>query len=111
MLVPPSTYVNITRATEIDDYGDEVDDNTTPVALGVPATIGTTRVTGQDPATATPRQVSALTAVVPAGTGVQTSDRLIDLRTGAIYNVVTVNPATAYGYSPDIVLTLEAAGG
>lgn len=111
MLVPPSTFVNVCRGTRIDDFGDEVDDNTTPVAIGVPATIATTRVTGQNPATTTPRQVSALTAVVPAGTDVRTSDRLIDLRSGAIYNVVTVNPATGYGYNPDVVVTLEAAGG
>lgn len=111
MLVPPSTYVNISRGTQIDTYGDEVDDNSAPVAIGVPATISTSRVTGQNPATATPRQVSALTAVVPAGTDVQTSDRLTDLRSGAVFSVVTVNPATGYGYNPDIVLMLEAVGG
>jgi len=111
MLVPPSTFVDIARGTQPDAYGDEVDDNSAPVAIGVPATISTTRVTGQNPATTTPRQVSALTAVVPAGTDVRTSDRLIDRRTGTVYNVVAVNPATGYGYSPDIVLTLEAAGG
>lgn len=96
---------------QADGYGDPVDINSDPIAVGVPAAMASTSVRQQNPATGTPRQVTVLTCVVPNGTDVQTQDRITDEGTGAVYNVDSVNPGTSYGFVADIVLTLSAAGG
>ena len=111
MQLPPTTFVNISRATQADAYGDPVDINPDPIAVAVPATIASTTKFVQDPATGTPRQVTTLTCVLPRGTDVQLDDRLTDTATGAIYNVGAVNAGTSYGFAAGIVLTLSAAGG
>lgn len=111
MLIPPSTSIAISRMTTADGYGDPVDINSDPIATGIPAAMGRTSVRQQNPATGTPRQVTALTCVVPNGTDVQTQDRITDQSTGAIYNVDMVDPGTSYGFTADIVLTLSAVGG
>jgi len=111
MLIPPSTTVAISRMTAFDGYGDPVDINSDPIAVGVPAAIASTVVTSQNDASGTPRQITTLTAVVPRGTDVQQDDRLTDQNTGAIYNVDKVNPGTSYGFVADIVLTLSVVGG
>lgn len=113
MLIPASTSVTINRTTQQDQWGDYADINNEAmaVATGVPAAIGSTSTTAQNPASGTPRQISVLTAVVPNGTDVQVNDRLTDQETGVVYSVDQVNPGTSYGYTADIVLKLSAVGG
>lgn len=111
MLVPASTSVSISRATQTDAYGDPVDIDNIPIATGVPAAIASRTVMAQNAATGTPRQVTVLSGVLPRGTDVQLEDRLTDEATGVVYNVDQVNPGTSYGFVADIVVTLSAAGG
>lgn len=111
MLVPPSTFVTISRGTVVDDYGDPADINSLPIATDVPAAIGRSSVTSQNDASGTPRQISTLSCVVPRGTDVQQDDRLTDQVSGVIYNVDKVNQGTNYGFTADTVLTLSAVGG
>lgn len=110
MQLPPTTFVNISRGTDVDAYGDPVDVDSLPHAVAVPAALAsTTRVT-QDPATGTPRQVTTLTCVMPRGTDVRDDDRITDTATGAIYNVTAVNAGTSWGYAAGVTATLSAVG-
>ena len=111
MQLPPSTFVTISRATQLDAYGDPVDIDSDPLYVDVPAVLAATVATGQDPATGTPRQVRTLRCILPRGTDVQLDDRIGDQFTGAVYNVTVVSTGTSYGFSADVVTTLSAAGG
>lgn len=110
MQLPPTTFVDIARATGVDAYGDPTDVNSAPHAVAVPAALASTSRTSQDPATGTPRQVTTLTCVLPRGTDVRDDDRITDTATGATYYVTAINTGTSYGFSAGIVATLSAVG-
>lgn len=110
MQLPPTTFVNISRGTDVDDYGDPGDVDSLPLAVAVPAVLTSTSHYTQDPATGTPRQVTTLTCVLPRGTDVRDDDRITDTATGAIYNVTGINTGTSWGYAAGVVATLSAGG-
>lgn len=110
MQLPPTTFVNIARGTELDDTGYPADIDNLPHAVAVPAALASTSRYTQDPATGTPRQVTTLTCVLPRGTDVRDDDRITDTATGAIYNVAAVNTGTSWGYAAGVTATLSSVG-
>lgn len=110
MQLPPTTFVDIARATALDGYGDPTDVNADPHARAVPAALTSTSRMSQDPATGTPRQVTTLVCVLPRGTDVRDDDRITDTATGATYYVSAVNTGTSAGFAAGVVAYLSAVG-
>lgn len=111
MLMPPTTFVTISRATQTDAYGDPQDIDSTPLYTDVPAIISDPVTTTQDPATGTPRQVNAMQIILRRGTDVRDDDRITDQQTGIVYNVTSVRVLPAYGIPSDIWCTVQTVGG
>jgi hypothetical protein len=99
--------VAVYRATEVDDYADTVDDNTTPVLTGIPARITerTQRVTTADDPT--PRIVRWHTGRVEAGTDIRADDRLESEQTGVVYLVDSTGTPPAGVLGEDLRLDLR----
>jgi hypothetical protein len=109
--MPPTTTVSIARGTVIDAYGDPADLNNTPVYTNIPAIISYKTRTTQDPATGTPRQITAYECIVDRGTDVRDDDRLTDEQTSIVYNVTGVTQLPSYGLPADVWVALEQVGG
>jgi hypothetical protein len=82
-----TTLVSLYRGGSTNDYGDEVDDNTTADAEHIPASVIEQRQTIADPTTGTPRTVRVTVGRVRSGVDVRTGDRLRDERSGDLYVV------------------------
>lgn len=111
MGMPPTTRVTVNRATQLDAYGDPVDINTAPIAVGVPAIVAYDGRVMQDPATGTPRQVTSSSIILPKGTDVRDDDRLTDEQTGQVYQVTGVTLHPSYGIPGDVWCAVTAVGG
>lgn len=111
MLMPPNTKVTISRATQLDGYGDPQDINSEPVAVDVPALFAYSGKVTQDPASGTPRQVTSFSCLLPKGTDVRDDDRLTDQQTGQTYAVTGVTTFPSYGIPADVWVAMTAVDG
>lgn len=106
MLTIATTTVSLLAGTTATDYGDEVDSNTA-VATGVPASI----IEGRE-VVATESDAQALvrryyTGRVPAGTAVDSGQRLRDERSQQIYLIDNVTAPTNPAVPMDVRLDLR----
>lgn len=107
MLTAANGIFAVYRDTTTDDYGDEVDDNTTPTLTGIPARITeqTRRVTtAADP---TPRTIRWLVGRVELGTDIRADDRMINEQTGAVFLVDAVSSIADGALTGDTRLDLR----
>lgn len=88
---------SIYRGSTEDDFGQDIDDDTTPLATGVLCRIGERGLTVQDTNTLTPRTLRDIRASVSYAVNVRQGDRLNDDTNGVRYVVVEIvkpqNPA------------------
>jgi hypothetical protein len=110
-MMPPTTTVSIARGEQLDAYGDPQDINSVPVYTNIPAIISYKTRTTQDPATGTPRQITAYECILDRGTDVRDDDRLTDEQTGIVYNVTGVTLLPSYGVPADVWVALSQVGG
>jgi hypothetical protein len=107
MMATANCTVAVYRATGTDDYADEVDDNTAPVATGLPASVREQTRRVWDHTTATPRVVRSATGRVPAGTDIRAADRLTNEQSGTTYYVDAVGTPPDTGPGADLALELR----
>lgn len=106
-----NTTVSLLRGTVTDAYGD-VTDAAAPILSGIPAAVIERSQTVLDPATQTPMIVRSTTCVVPAWTGVLTTDQIRDDATGDTYAIEDILlPPTLIGAPVDVTLTLRRVSG
>lgn len=101
-----TSLCSVLRGTTTNAYGDVVD-TATVVQSGIPASVIETDMAVFDPASQTPRTVRTVTAVLPSGTDVLTTDRLRDDTYGVTYAIEDVTQNRAVGRTPDLVLSLR----
>jgi hypothetical protein len=106
MLAIPTTTVSLLRGTTIDEYMDEVDNNSV-AASGIPASLleqtrNTTRRADRRPQT-----VRIYACRLPASTDVQPDDRILDERTGLIYALDDTLHNNGVVVATDLKLTLR----
>lgn len=101
-----NTTCTVLRGTTPDAWGDVTDAGAAPVVAEVSAAIVESARRVTDPATQTPRTIRTITAVVPAWTGVLTTDRLRD-QAGCVYIVEAVTVQPSLGYPGDLLLDLR----
>ncbi len=102
-----NTTVAILRGTTTDGYGDELDDNGTPVATGIRASLVERTVTDLDRATGGTRQLRRITGRVASNVDVREGDRIRDERTNAIYAVDTLSHPEGFNHVSSIRLDLD----
>lgn len=103
-----TTTLSIYRATTQSDYGDEVDDNSTPIASGQIGSIIEQSRRVYLPAEDRLTVVLNATGRVKSGTDITEGDRIKDEKTGRIYFVEGVsNPQVPRGRA-DMRLILRA---
>lgn len=101
-----NTTVTILRGSEVDEYGDEVDDDT-EVATGVRASLLERTVTDLDRNTGGTRQLRRVTGRVGTQVDVREGDRIRDEQTGDIYAVDTLTKPTGFTHVSSIRLGLD----
>lgn len=109
-----TTRAAILRGTATDEFGELIDDNTTP-AVGLtdfPASIIETAKDVFDPAESTLRTVRKLTGRIPASVVLLEGDRLRDNRTGEVF-IIDAPTSQRRGISgrASVTLTLRRTGG
>lgn len=105
MMGMASTTVSILRGTTVNAAGDEVDDNSTVAASGIPAHIVRYRnplVYGE--ANYTPRVVNYYRIRLPRRTVVQADDRIKDEKSGSIYLVNASLSQPSVWPAPDLLV-------
>jgi hypothetical protein len=108
---PANTTVTILRGTSFDPEGD-VEDVTAQIATGVLCQInaarnGTYGVRVFEPGTTEPSTIRTFEGVMPSGTGVENTDRLVDEKSGNVFEVIAViDPLYEY-LQPDLQLVLK----
>lgn len=110
MLMPPTTTITISRGTDQDVWGDEVN-SLNQLYVGVPAIINYQTGVSKDPSTGAPVQASAYEVVVPKGTDVKDQDVLTDSQTGEQYEVTSVRILPSYGVPADVWLAVRRLDG
>ncbi len=106
MTFTPTTTVSILRGTTVNDWGDEVDSDTT-VATGIPASVMERTLTDIDPSSGDPRTARAVVGGVPAGTDVRDGDRLRDERTDITYAIRSISALSNPVFTPSVRLDLD----
>jgi hypothetical protein len=101
-----TTTVTVLRGTSTDEFGDELDVDTA-VYTGLPFSLIEQSRRIFDPATGTPRIVRTVYGRANAGTDLQTTDRLRDERSQAVYVINAVTQQTGVGGTPDLRVDLE----
>lgn len=95
-----TTTISILRGSSTDQFGDEVEDNSTIAASGIPASLieNVKRQQGfqsarrvMDPSSGTPREIYYFICRVPFGTDVLLSDRIKDEADSVIYAITRVS--------------------
>src|SRR4051812_25658429 len=102
-----TSSASIYRGTTTDDYGDTVDDDTTPIRTGVPVSLLEQTNTVIPADGSTPSVVRYVAGRVAAGTDIKDGDRLLDERAGAKYAVDFVSLGYMPTGSADIQLHLR----
>lgn len=87
MIALANRTVAVLRGETTDVYGDPADDNSTPVARGVPASIVEQSRRVFDPSSDRVQIIRFWTGRLPAGTQLQIGDRLQDEQTSDIFAV------------------------
>jgi hypothetical protein len=108
MLATATCTVAVHRDTEVDGYADTVDDNTAPVATGVPVAVREQTRRVWNHTTATPRVVRTIAGRVAAGTDIRAGDRLVNEQTAAVYLVDAVGEPADTATNVDLYLELRA---
>jgi hypothetical protein len=104
----PTHTVSVFRGTTTDDFGDPMDDNTTPVKTGVLVSIGQRSRRVQAANDQTPRVVRHYTGYADPTEDIRRNDRLID-QSGRVYLVDnTDTSAPVSGFQPDLELELRS---
>ena len=106
MLTIPTTTVTLLAGSTANDYGDEVDSNTA-VATGIPASIIEGREVVATESDAQARVIRFYFGRVPAGTEVNSGQRLKDERSLQIYVINNVTAPTNPAVPMDIRLDLR----
>lgn len=106
MLARATETVSIFTGTTTNAWGDEVDDNSTPAATGVLASVLEQSRSVQGKADALPRTIRFVTGRIPAGTAVHADDRIRSDRTGRTYRVQSARSVANTATTSDIVLDL-----
>lgn len=101
-----NTTVTILRGSQVDEYGDEVDDDTA-VATGVRASLLERTVTDLDRETGGTRQLRRVTGRVGTQVDIREGDRIKDERTDEIYAVNTLTRPTGFTHVSSIRLDLD----
>lgn len=103
-----TTRVSVYRGTTTNDYGDEVDTDTTPVYVNVPASLIAQTRTQRNPSSGEVRVTHVVKCRIPRNRAVQKGDRVKDERTGQVYLLEDVTePPADPGFSRDLSLTLS----
>lgn len=102
-----TTTVSIYRGTTTDTFGDEVDDNSTPAATGVTASLLEQSRRVFVPAENRMTVVRIVTGRLTSGVDVQEADRLKDERTEKVYLVEAVSAPQSPIGKADIKLDLR----
>lgn len=102
-----TTTITVFRGTEIDDWGDPKD-STTPVAVGIRASILEQKIYARGEITLQPRNLRYARLRVTKGTDVRTNDRVLDEKTQDLWTIsnITVMQNPVVGQDTRIDLTL-----
>lgn len=100
-----STTVSVYRGTTTNSAGDVEDDNSTPAASGIPASITRSRnPLAFTESSYTPRTINWYRIRLPRRTVVLDEDRLKDEKTGDFYIVDAAVRAPGVGPAPDLMV-------
>lgn len=108
--MPPTTTVTISRGTDVDEYGDPID-NLNQLYTDVPAIIVYQTGISKDPASGTPVQVSNYECILDFGTDIKNQDVVTDQQTLESYTVVSVRTLPSYGLPVDIQIAMVRTDG
>lgn len=111
MILPANATFDQYRNVVDDGYGNETDDNTTPLLTGLRGVLSFKTRTVKDPITGTPQQQSFAFCLLPQRTDVRNGDRLHETLSGQWYNVSGVNALPSYGFPNDLNVSLSRTGG
>lgn len=102
----PNTTVSILRTTTTDAYGYEADDNATPAASGVLASIIEQTQNTRRPDSDRPSTIRGYACRLPHDTDLRDGDRIKDESDDAVYMVDTItrpaNPARAMDWQVEL---------
>lgn len=101
-----TTTVSTYRGTATDSFSDVVDDNTTPAASGVPASLIESSRKVFMPDSSRIETIRYMICRVRPGVDVLAGDRIRDERTSLTYSVTSVHQVASSGYTADKVLNL-----
>jgi len=106
MMAIPTTTISIYRGTYTTPAGD-VQDSTTPLYTGVPASIMERNRLGIDSTTQTPIQIRFIVGRVASDQDIQVNDRVQDETTGLYYAVADIGNLSSPVHIPDLRLDLK----
>lgn len=110
MLMPPTTTVAISRGTDVDEYGDPID-NLNQLYTDVPAIIVYQAGISMNPASGIPVQISNYECILETGTDVLDQDVVTDQQTGESYTVTSVRMLPSYGLPSDLQIVMVRTDG
>lgn len=90
MVYPANAVISLYRSTEVNLYGDKVQELGTPLYQGLEACLIERTETVLDPATQTPMTVRGSVLYLPGWVAPQVADQIIDQATGDKYAVEEV---------------------
>lgn len=107
MMALANCTLSVYRGTEIDEYGDEVEVNTTPVLTRIPASVLERSKTVTTYDQNEPRTVRWYTGRVDQGTDIRANDRVRNEQTGTVYLVDSISSPGTGAIPSDMVLDLR----
>lgn len=110
-ILPANATFDLYRDVVDDGYGNEDDDNSTPLYTGLRGVLSFKTRMVKDPVTGTPQQITSDFCLLDKGTDVRNGDRLHCAETGEWFNVAGANALPSYGFPNDLNVSLNRTGG
>lgn len=107
MMAFATCTLSVFRGEATDEYGDDIEVNTTPVATRVPASVVARSKVVTTYEQETPRVIRWYVGRVEQGTDIRKNDRLRNEQTGHVYFVDAVGDSGTGAVPTDLVLDLR----